>query len=546
MVSERARKGGGREVAIPAPTVKFSYGIGSTYGATGDGAAWFGPGQPMTPQAPPEVAGRRFDFPQGYNINTQPRAYEPITFAHLRAFGDAYDLLRLVIETRKDQMERLRWVIQLKDSKEKLTPQKKNKIKELTKFFKKPDGENRWNAWLRIVLEDLFVIDAVSLHRRRTRGGKLIALDPIDGATVKRILDDWGRTPEDPFDTAYQQVLKGMPAVNYGTRDLMYRPRNVRVHKVYGFSPVEQILMTINIALRRQVFQLNFFTEGNMPPALIGVPETWTPDQIRTFQEWFDNILAGNLAERSKARFVPNAVGKTYIPTQETELFGAAEEWLARVTCFAFSVNPQPFIKMMNRATSENASQNAAAEGLTPIQNYIKDLVDTTLEEDLDADDYEFIWKGDDELDPTKRQAITEADVKVGLLTVNEGRVANGRDPYEDPQFDEPMFMTSNGLAPLVLTVDAQGGAKVDENGNPINPDPNTPQGKDGKGINVQPGGAGGSPLPTPKADKTDEGAAAKVAAANLMKLVEQGDVAALSRFLQSMGPAPTEENDHE
>src|SRR3546814_3010827 len=78
--------------------------------------------------------------------------------------------------------------------------------------------------------------------------------------------------------------------------------------------------MTINIGLRRQVFQLNFFTEGNMPSALIGVPETWTPDQIRTFQEWFDNILAGNLGERRKARFVPSAVGKTYIPTQETEL----------------------------------------------------------------------------------------------------------------------------------------------------------------------------------------------------------------------------------
>ena len=45
-------------------------------------------------------------------ISSPGRArYEPVGFAELRAFADAYDLLRLVIETRKDQMERQRWRI---------------------------------------------------------------------------------------------------------------------------------------------------------------------------------------------------------------------------------------------------------------------------------------------------------------------------------------------------------------------------------------------------------------------------------------------------
>ncbi len=77
----------------------------------GTGADWFGPLNPLTPIAPPDVTGRRFDFPAGYNLNTRPRAYEPIGFHELRGFADAYDLLRLVIETRKDQMERQRWRI---------------------------------------------------------------------------------------------------------------------------------------------------------------------------------------------------------------------------------------------------------------------------------------------------------------------------------------------------------------------------------------------------------------------------------------------------
>lgn len=444
MASNRATAGKGREISLASNNVTVSYSGDS------EGAGWFGPGNPMAPKAPAEVAGRAFDFPQAVNLFTQQRKTSLVGFETLRSFADSYDLLRLIIETRKDAMERLHWVIQPRDPSEKMSTQKRNRIKELTRFFLKPDREHNWNTWLRMLLEDLFVIDAATLHRRRTRSGKLYALDQIDGATMRRVLDDGGRTPEDPDDTAYQQILKGMPAVDYRAEDIYYRPRNTRVHKIYGYSAVEQIMMTINIGIRRQVFQLNFFTEGNMPNALIGVPETWTPDQIRVFQEWFDNILAGNLGERSRARFVPSAVGKTYIPTQETELFGKAEEWLARVCCFAFSVSPQPFLQMMNRATADSAAQEAAATGLAPIQNWVKSLIDDVLAEELEASDLEFVWRGDDELDPTKRQQITEADVKTGLLTLNEGRSANGREPYDDPRFDQPMFMTSNGLAPLI------------------------------------------------------------------------------------------------
>ena len=113
------------------------------------------------------------------------------------------------------------------------------------------------------------------------------------GCPCGRVIDDWGRTPQ-PFagadgamiyPPAYQQVLKGLPAVNYGARDIIYRPRNVRAHRVYGYSPVQQILMTVNIALRRQLWQLDYYAEGSIPDALIGVPQGWTPDQIKQFQD---------------------------------------------------------------------------------------------------------------------------------------------------------------------------------------------------------------------------------------------------------------------
>jgi hypothetical protein len=68
---------------------------------------WFGPSQPMAPQAPEEVKGRAFDYQPGWNLHMRPRQDEQVTFETLRALADSYDLLRLVIETRKDQIAKL-------------------------------------------------------------------------------------------------------------------------------------------------------------------------------------------------------------------------------------------------------------------------------------------------------------------------------------------------------------------------------------------------------------------------------------------------------
>jgi hypothetical protein len=52
-------------------------------------------------------------------------------------------------------------------------------------------------------------------------------------------------------------VLKGLSAVDYAARDIVYRPRNVRAHRVYGFSPVQQVLMTVTLNEMRDALGLD-------------------------------------------------------------------------------------------------------------------------------------------------------------------------------------------------------------------------------------------------------------------------------------------------
>jgi hypothetical protein len=222
----------------------------------------FSPGLPLAPPEPEKL--RLWDFPIGVNRVYTPRASEPVSFAELRALAEAHDITRLAIETRKDQVEKLDWTIKPRGLRR---PSADTKIRcdRIARFWRRPDSERPFATWLRRLLEDLLVIDAPALEIRRNRAGAIIGLDVVDGATIKLLVDDTGRRPRPPAP-AFEQVIHGRPWKLLTADELIYWPRNPRPHKAYGFSPVEQIVMTVNIALRRQLMQLQHFTEGNVPP----------------------------------------------------------------------------------------------------------------------------------------------------------------------------------------------------------------------------------------------------------------------------------------
>ena len=226
----------------------------------------FSPSYPLVP--PERERARLWDFPVGYNTIYTPRSYEAIGFDELRALAESHDITRLAIETRKDQIEKLQWTIKSRNEKSP-APDADSRIERLTEFWRRPDGEQPFATWLREALEDVLVLDAPVFEIRRNRGGDIIGLDVVDGSTIKVLLDDTGRRPRPPAP-AYEQVIHGRPWRLLTGDELIYLPRNPRPHKAYGFSPVEQIVMTVNIGLRRQAMQLQHFTEGNVPPREAG------------------------------------------------------------------------------------------------------------------------------------------------------------------------------------------------------------------------------------------------------------------------------------
>ncbi len=402
--------------------------------------AYMGPLQPMPP-GEPQTVGRKVDYPVGANINFQPRAYDPVSFQQLRYLADNYDLMRAIIETRKNQMEKLVW--ELKGTDEDADMSKDPRVLSLTKLFQRPDGRRPWRFWLRELLEEVLVTDAPAVYVRRTNAGLPAAFEIIDGTTIKVLIDAQGRVPIAP-DPAYQQILKGRPTSDLSSDELIYLPRNPRVWKFYGYPPVEQIIMTVNIALRRQLRQLQYYTDGNLPDALIFTPEDWTPQQVKQMQTAFDE-LNGTTAQRRRAKFIPGAKG--IHQTAPEVLKDQMDDWLARITCYAFNVPPTAFVPMVNRSTADTTQDTSLEEGKGPLMEWVRELMNHIIQNLFGYTDIEFAWKDEREVDPDAQNTRLTSYVSTGIFTINESRAQLGMSPIDGG--DVPIVIGGAGAVTL-------------------------------------------------------------------------------------------------
>lgn len=405
----------------------------------------FGPGEPIRPQAPNEPI-RREDYQVGRNMLVSPRSTEAraVSYDQMRALARTDGILRTVIEKRKDEVKGLEWGIAPRA--DFANEDLKDEIKSVTRFFDKPDKEHTFDQWQGTLLEDLYVIDAMSIYREKDMAGQLHSLQVVDGATILILVNDEGRVPKPP-QPAYEQIIKGYPYTWWTQNELIYHPYNVASDGLYGFSHVESIIMTINIALRRQTTFLKWFTDGNIPSALANAPEGWSAEQISQFQMLFDTMLSGDLAARSGLRFIPGTGPVQML--QQLTFDGLFDEWLARIYCARFGVSPAAYVRMMNRATAETMEESTNEEALIPVMQHLKAMYDRIIEEDLGFPQLEFVWTSG-QLHYTPQDAQTDNTMlERGVMTIDDVRKRRGMPPLANGQGSQQLIWTGSG--PVLL-----------------------------------------------------------------------------------------------
>jgi hypothetical protein len=134
--------------------------------------------------------------------------------------------------------------------------------------------------------------------------------------------------------------------------------------------------------------------------------------------------MSGNLARKRMTKFMP--ADFKLIETRQPPLKDLYDEWLARIICYAFSVPASAFVSQVNRATSETLRLQATQEGLVPLKAWIKSALDHVIQVNMNEPGLEFVWVGDDAIDPLQQAQTLQILVSAGIKTREEARAELG------------------------------------------------------------------------------------------------------------------------
>jgi len=394
----------------------------------------FSPGAPPAPVISGEEKPRTFDFPPGINLHMMPRsAYGLVTFEQLRNFANLCDEVRIVIEAIKREIRALSWKFKAEDENDKTDYSAE--IAKLRQFWRMPDGEREFDGWLHSVLEDVLVIDAPALWLDM-EGNTLRGVDQIDGAIIRPLLDERGKRPRSPLP-AYVQTIKGQAWQWFTADRLLYKPFNLNAQTPYGRSPTEFIIMRINEALRRKLSDTSYWDQTNMPEAMVGLPADWDKDQIKTFQDYFDALLAGNIERLRRIKFMPSnganlPVHEFRRPADST----TRDEWMLKVACWAFGFLPSELgivtgSGLGGKGFMEGQQQALYRFGFGPLVQYIESLITSVVRLQTSAPlEFKFDSIKTSE-DKVRDEELAEVHLRNGVIDLNVWRQRAGQPPID-------------------------------------------------------------------------------------------------------------------
>jgi SPP1 gp7 family putative phage head morphogenesis protein len=459
----------------------------------------FGPNNPLIPQ-PLDPAGphgssqpRLTEYPVAWNLELGQRE---LPWQTLREAAALVDIIRKCIEIRKKNLRDMQWSWSVSpealrkaleesdgtkgsdDVEAELRRKYAADIERLTTWWKMPwksQGLN-FGKWLNGVMEDYIVLDAVALYARTTFADEVVALEIVDGTTIKPLMDYRGARPSAPFP-AFQQLLYGFPrgewladvaedgsVVNpYTSEQLHYNVENYRSFSPYGMSDVEQALIAARIYVARQGWMLAEYTEGSTPVTFVtnqsggqlgkGQVE-WSPRQRQEYENALNADMAGNTGQRNRLKLLPPGFGIEQPKQAEERYKDTYDLFLIKTVAGHLGVTASQLGYSETQGLGNSGLHEGQAEisqriGTRPDAAVMAELINEVSCKWLECPpEIVFNFSALDVEDEEADDALADTRIKRGSMTLNEDRKRLGKAPYSFPEADKPFFA---GPAPVLL-----------------------------------------------------------------------------------------------
>ena len=454
-----------------------------------DATTPFPPAMPLIPALinQPRSDGRadprRWEFPVAWNLQiVEQRA---IPFKILREIADGADIVRRCIEIVKAAIAGMEWDVTINEDAISRVMNEQNvgstqagqivrdkymgEITTAKDFWRMPDRLNglSFQEWISMVIEEVLVLDALSIYPNRTLDNKnLHSLEILDGSTIKPLLNSRGGRPIPP-SPAFQQILWGFPRGeftasadfdgDFTSDDLIYAPRNRRTNTPYGFSPVERCLVLVDLYMKRLQWLRTEFTDGVTPDLMMKTDIEFgnNPQILSQYEQIMNDALSGNLEQRRRLRMLPNGFDPIFTPHSDSKYAMTLDDWLVKQICGHFGVMPTQLGMTAAGTMGETGHQEGEANtaqsiGIQPLIMWLQDLLNQLSHRFLDMPrDLSFIFSDGTESDEMAQATRRQLEMFSGQKTWNEVRTEMGLPLFTFPEADAPLIVAGSAVIPL-------------------------------------------------------------------------------------------------
>lgn len=367
-----------------------------------------------------------------------------------RNWAEHSEWVRAAINVRKTQVSSAEWDIVPYDKTDEGTFSE-DLAAQVKSVFETPNAKvESFRSFIEPIVEDILVLDAGVIEKVRNLRGQVAELWGVDAGKIK-VSTLWDGDANEP---RYFWYPDGQMRAAFRNDDMLYISANPATYRTLGLSPLETLKQTIDSELSGATYNSRQ-VQNAAPDGMLDLGEGARPEVVDQFRSYWQSEVAG----KGAMAFIGGSKNAKFIPFRQSNRDMQFLEWqvyLVRKIAAVFGLSPQDLGVTfdINRATSEVQQEQTEDRGLRPLLALVQDYLTR-----------EVVW------DPAfggaannlafrftrlnLKESLNRAQMyKLGLagvswMTINEARVADGREPLPGEQYNQLMVITPTGAVTL-------------------------------------------------------------------------------------------------
>lgn len=334
-------------------------------------------------------------------------------------------------------------------------------MEDIEKLLKNPDSRNTmtksWNSLIYKIGEDLIILDRAVLIKVRDTSGKIRHLMPVDGATIRPVVDEYGYNGDFPYVQSTPNgkhiYLKGEDVIV-----MMMNPLTDSRFFGYGLSPMETLYNVVLSDLFIDKGNIDYYRKGgSIPEGFISVEPPASKEgqinvvdqeQLDAIQRQLQSIIMSDFTQ------IPIVSGGKFSWTdfkgsRRDMQFQELADYVIRKICSVLQVSPQDvgLIDGIRQSDAEVQADLTKSKGLKTIMSVISEFITQEVIQELRPEGDLKLWYEEPEDKEADKNWGTQAKLQAGYLSINEARQDEGRASV--PWGDTPLQGLSKNWAPL-------------------------------------------------------------------------------------------------